>query len=306
MYDRSQNAYYAEELAGFLSKELVGENSIIYEPRSVDSVRDNSIIFVDNVWCKDFDYQRLKRFSDVLVVTNEDIRKKTETSFILTSEPRLDYIRLLNRFFLRKPSSEIHATAVVDKKAVIGKNVSIGAHTYIGPEVRIGDDTAVHQNVVISGKVGIGKRCVIKANSTIGSEGFSFIFDKNHLEHFPQIGGIVIGDDVWIGANSTVERAALDDTVIEEGVKVDDLVQIGHNARIGRFSQITAGAVICGRVVLGERCWVAPKACIDNAVVVGKNSLIGMGAVVLKDVPEGMVVAGVPAKVLRKNEVKKG
>ena len=152
-----------------------------------------------------------------------------------------------------------------------------------------------------TGKVSIGRRCVIKANSTVGSEGFSFIFDKNKLEHFPQIGGITIGDDVWIGANSTIERAALDDTVIEEGVKVDDLVQIGHNTRIGKFSQITAGAVICGRVVLGERCWVAPKACIDNAVVVGKNALIGMGAVVLKDVPEGMVVAGVPAKVLRKN-----
>ena len=301
MYDRHHNAYYAEELAGFLQKKLVGENSIIYEPRSVDSVRDNSVIFVDNVWCKDFDYKKLKTFSDVLVITNEDIRKKAECSFILTEEPRLDYIRMLNRFFLRKPVAEVHPTAVVDKKAVIGQSVSIGAHAFIGPEVRIGDDTAVHQNVVITGKVSIGRRCVIKANSTVGSEGFSFIFDKNKLEHFPQIGGITIGDDVWIGANSTIERAALDDTVIEEGVKVDDLVQIGHNTRIGKFSQITAGAVICGRVVLGERCWVAPKACIDNAVVVGKNALIGMGAVVLKDVPEGMVVAGVPAKVLRKN-----
>ncbi len=305
MYDRSQNAYYAEELAGFLQKDLVGENSIIYEPRSVDSVRDNSVIFIDNVWCKDFEYQKLKPFADVLVITNEDIRKKTPASFIVTPEPRLDYIRLLNRFFLRKPSAEVHPTAAVDKKAVIGKNVSVGAHAYIGPDVHIGDDTAVHQNVVISGKVSIGKRCVIKANSTIGSEGFSFIFDKDKLEHFPQIGGIVIGDDVWIGANSTVERAALDDTVIEDGVKVDDLVQIGHNTRIGRFSQITAGAVICGRVILGERCWVAPKACIDNAVVVGKNSLIGMGAVVLKDVPEGVIVAGVPAKILRKNEAKR-
>lgn len=305
MYDRSQNAYYAEELAGFLNKKYVGENSIVYEPRSVDSVRDNSLIFVDNVWCTDFDYTKLKGLSDVLIVTNEDISKKTHCSFIVTPEPRLDYIRLLNRFFLKRPAAEIHPTAVIDKKAVLGKNVSVGAHAYVGPEAKIGDDTAIHPNVVISGKVSIGKRCVIKANSTIGSEGFSFIFDKNHLEHFPQIGGILIGDDVWIGANSTVERAALDDTVIEEGVKIDDLVQIGHNTRIGRWSQITAGAVVCGRVNLGEKCWVAPKACIDNAVVVGKNSLIGMGAVVLKDVPESTVVAGVPAKVLRKNEPKK-
>ena len=304
MYDRHQNAYYAAELASFLKKELTGENIVVYEPRSVNSVKNNSMIFVDNVWCKDFQYHQLRAFSEVLVITNEDIRTKTQSSFIVTPEPRLDFIRLLNQFFLKKPAAEIEPSAVVDKRAVVGKNVSIGANSFIGPDVTIGDETVIQQNVVISGKVSIGKRCVIKANATIGSEGFSFIFDKDHLEHFPQIGGIVIGDDVWIGANATVERAALDDTVIEEGVKVDDLVQIGHNARIGRFSQITAGAVICGRAVLGERCWVAPNACIDNAVVIGKNSLIGMGSVVLKDVPEAVVVAGVPAKILRKNNLK--
>lgn len=301
MYQRQHNAVYAEDLAAFLGKGLIGENVLIYEPRSVHAIKNNALLFVDNVWCKDFDYGRLESFQEILVLTNEDIREKADCSFIITDQPRLDFVNILHRFFVRPAPARIHASAAIDPLAVLGKNVSVGPNVCIGPEVSIGDNTTVEANVVISGKVSIGRNCVIKANSTIGSEGFSFIFDRQQLQHFPQIGAIVIGENVWIGSNSTVERAALDDTIIENDVKIDDLVQIGHNTRIGRSSQITAGAIICGRANIGERCWIAPNACIDNGVNVGNDTVIGMGSAVLKDVPAESVSAGVPAKVLRSN-----
>jgi len=301
MYLRQQNAVYAEELAAFLGRRLIGENVLIYEPRSISAIQNNALLFIDNVWCKNFNYGRLDGFEDILVLTNEDIRKKAECAFIITDQPRLDFVNILHRFFVKQSAAAIHSSADIDPLAVLGKNIIVGPNAYIGPEVSIGDNTTIEANVVISGKVSIGKNCVIKANSTIGSEGFSFIFDRQKLQHFPQIGGIVIGENVWIGSNSTVERAALDDTIIENDVKIDDLVQIGHNTRIGRSSQITAGAIICGRASIGERCWIAPNACIDNGVIVGNDSVIGMGSAVLKDVPAESVSAGVPAKFLRSN-----
>lgn len=302
MFQKQPNSVYAEEIAAFLGKKLVGENVLIYEPRSVHAIKNNALIFVDNVWCKNFDYNRLESFQDILVLTNEDIRQKSNCSFIKTDQPRLDFINILHRFFIRTAPASIHNSAVIDPQAALGKSVAVASNVYIGPEVSVGDNTTIEANVVISGKVSIGKNCVIKANSTIGSEGFSFVFERQRLQHFPQIGAIVIGDNVWIGSNSTVERATLDDTIIEDEVKIDDLVQIGHNTRIGHSSQITAGSIICGRVNIGARCWIAPNACIDNGVTVGDDSVIGMGSVVLKNVPAVSVFAGVPAKFLRINK----
>lgn len=301
MYERYENSYYASEFAKFLSRDLIGEDCVIYEPRSIHKPKDHCVIFLQKSPEVPFDFSVLDEYEDVLLITN-DKPAAINCSLIVTEEPRLDFIRSLNRFFVRSPLPELHPTAIVHPKAQIGENVSIGAHAVIGPDVSIGDDTAIHQNVVISGKVQIGRHCVIKANSTIGSEGFGFVVDKDRLEHFPQIGNIVIGDDVWIGANSTVERANLDETVIEDGVKIDDLVQIGHDSRIGRLTLVTCGVVVCGRAIIGQGCRLAPRSCINVGVTVGDGALVGMGSVVLSDVPPKMVVVGVPARVLRQRK----
>jgi UDP-3-O-[3-hydroxymyristoyl] glucosamine N-acyltransferase len=141
---------------------------------------------------------------------------------------------------------------------------------------------------------------VIKANSTIGSEGFRFIPDQEKLEHVPQIGGIRIGNHVWIGSNVAIERGSLRETVIDDEVKVDDLVQIGYDSRIGRATQITAGTIVGGGAVIEERCWIAPNSSIDAGVVIGRNSIVGMGSVIRRDVAPDSVVAGVPGRLLRK------
>ena len=253
---------------------------------------------------KEFDISTFNKYSKILVITEPEIARQLKCPCIGTSNPRLDFIKILEHFFVSKKEAVICKSARIDANVKIGKNVSIGENCVLIGNITIGDNTSILHNVVIEGDVAIGKNCVIKSNSTIGSEGFSFVFDHGKLEHFPQIGKIVIGNNVWIGSNVSVERAALDTTFIGNGTKVDDLVQIGHNTAIGECCQITAGSIICGKVILGNGCWIAPNSVIDNDVTVGCDALVGTGSVVRNDVEKNTVVAGCPAKPLKKRNEK--
>jgi UDP-3-O-[3-hydroxymyristoyl] glucosamine N-acyltransferase len=300
VYERKTDSYYANEIARFLGRRLHGENCVILQPCSLENVQDGSVLFVcERVAGEGFRAELLAGHSDLLVIVPRGFRAKLNHSYVVSPEPRLDFVRVLCQFFVKQPKPQIHPTAIVEKGAVLGHDIYVGAHSYIGPEVNVGKGTMIFNNVVITGKVDIGAHCVIKSNATIGSEGFSFVTASTHLEHFPQIGRIVIGRNVWVGSNTTIERAALDVTTIGDDVRIDDLVQVGHNVTIGRASQITAGSVICGRARIGPRVWIAPNASVDSDVVVGRGAFIGIGAVVLKDVRSATVVAGNPARFLK-------
>ncbi len=308
MYRRRYETTMASEIAAFLGRTLKGKDCPVDTVTSIDNLCDNALVFLTEVTnqkfglreAKSIDLSAFGEHGDIVLIADPAVCANAPCTCIPSDNPRLDFARALDHFFARTPAPEIHATAIICEGAQIGTGVTIGAHCYIGPHVRIGDGTRVLHNVVITGEVTIGEHCVIKSNSTIGSEGFSFIFTEGELTHFPQVGGIHIGNHVWIGSNVCIECATLDVTRIEDHVKVDDLVQIGHNSVIGTASQITAGAVICGRVVIEHGCWIAPNAVIDNGVTVGHDSMVGTGAVVRKDVEPKSVVAGVPAKLLRK------
>lgn len=300
MYQQTMDAYYAVEIAEFLNRKLVGENCILYQPCSLENLRDNSITFLSKRVCAEgYDFKKLEAFTSILLIVPEGLKEYPPCAYITTPQSRLDFVRILHRFFVKEVRPMIHPTAVIEEGAQIGKDVYVGPHVHIGREVKVGDSSQIFANVVISGKVNLGKRCVVKPNATIGSEGFSFVTDSENLEHFPQIGLIEIGQNVWIGANSTIERATLDSTIIGDNVKIDDLVQIGHNVKVGCACQITAGSIICGRACLGNRVWIAPNVTIDSNVTVGDNAFIGMGAVVLKAVEPNAVVVGNPAKFLK-------
>jgi UDP-3-O-[3-hydroxymyristoyl] glucosamine N-acyltransferase len=300
VYERKTDSYYADEIARFLGRKLHGENCVILQPCSLENIRDSSVLFIcKRVAGEGFDVGSLAGHSDLLVIVQRGFRSRLTCSYVVSPEPRLDFVRVLCHFFVKRPVPQVHPTAIVERGAVLGRDVLIGAHTYIGPEVQVGNNTMIFNNVVVTGRVEIGARCVIKSNATIGSEGFSFVTASRHLDHFPQIGRIVIGRNVWIGANTTIERAALDATTIGDDVRIDDLVQIGHNVSVGRAAQITAGAIICGRARIGPRVWIAPNACVDSAVAVGRGAFVGLGAVVLKDVKPSTVVAGSPARFLK-------
>ena len=212
-----------------------------------------------------YDLKKLEKLKNVVLLSDEKLKKLINVPIIQSKNPRLDFQQVVMEFFVDdeyKPG--IHPTAIIEKASSIGKNVFIGAHCYIGNKVKIGDNSKIFANTTIYGESKIGSNSVILSNSSIGVDGFSFSYAGKELFHFPSLGSIIIGDNVWIGPNCVVEKAQIDATIIESHAKIDESVQIGHNVIIKKFAQITAGSIICGRVKIGERCWIAP-----NSVIVG-------------------------------------
>jgi UDP-3-O-[3-hydroxymyristoyl] glucosamine N-acyltransferase len=300
MYQFKKTACHASEIAAFLERKLEGDDCVVTGPSSLEKIRNQSVLFIgQGVFERGVSLEGLIAHPELLVIVPEQLSGQVRGPHILSPQPRLDFVRVLQHFFAELPGPEIHPSAVVDPGAVLGRDVFIGPHAHIGSEAKIGDRTRILANVVVSGPVEMGADCVVKANAVIGSEGFSFVTDSENLDHFPQLGRIIIGRNVWVGSGSCIERAAIDTTIIEDDVKIDDLVQVGHNSIIGAGSQITAGTIICGRARVGRRVWIAPNACIDTGVVLGDGAFVGMGAVVLKDVEAGAVVVGNPARFLK-------
>jgi len=188
----------------------------------------------------------------------------------------------------------------ISDEAVIGKNVKIGVGCVIEGNVVIGDNTIIHHRVVIRNKTNIGKNCKIHSGVVIGEYGFGYTRnEKNEKTMLKHYGGVTIEDDVHIGDNSVIIRGAIDDTVIKKGVKINTLVHIAHNDVIGENTLITSPIHVCGSVTVGKNCHIA-GATIRNQCSVGDGAVIGLGAVVVKDVPERTTVVGNPAKPMNK------
>ncbi|HBP23319.1 MAG TPA: UDP-3-O-(3-hydroxymyristoyl)glucosamine N-acyltransferase [Planctomycetes bacterium] len=208
-----------------------------------------------------------------------------------SENPRLAYIQLLaeleRRVGFRRSQEEprVHPTARIGENVVLKKGVTIGAHTVIEP------------NVVIEENVTIGESCLIRANTSIGSDGFGYSRDPSGRPvKFIHLGSVVIGDHVEIGACTCVARGTLGNTVIEDHVKIDNLVHIAHNCTIKRGAFVIACAEVSGGVTVGENAWIAPNATLRDAISIGGGSTIGLGAVVTKSVEANSVVLGNPAR----------
>lgn len=258
-------------------------------------------------WIKEpfkFDIVSLKDFKDLLIVTTfegQTLYKDSHQSFIFCKDPKEVFFMILTAFFQTETYMPgIHPTAVVESNQ-IGKNVHIGCHTYIGKNVAIGDNVVIKNNVSIEGKVSIGDNTLIHSGVVIGLEGFGFFKNEDgNNTRVPHFGGVKIGHDVEIGANSCISRGTLDDTVIGNYVKFDNLSHVGHNVVIEDNCMIIL-STLSGSVHIGENSYIGVRSVVKNQVTIGKNCLIGMAAAVTKDVEDNKVVAGVPAKVLRDN-----
>lgn len=241
---------------------------------------------------------------DCLVLT--DVRPDTDevnfawqgNSFLVVENPRLEFIRLVREFFPPdRPPPGVHPLAVVDPSSSVAAGASVGAGCYIGPDVLIARDTILFPNVTIYGPADIGAECRIHSGAVIGADGFGYERNEDgELEPFPHIGGVWIGRNVHVGANTCIDRGSLEDTIIERGARIDNLVHIAHNVHIGRDTAVIASSMIAGSVRVGDRAWIAPSAAVMNKRTVGDDATVGLGAVVVKDVPAGATVKGVPAK----------
>lgn len=288
------------EIAYYLGKECYGLDGEICSFSSLTEIKPGSLVFA-----KKFDEKILTVLNatpGILAIVTPDYKDKLIISYILSSNPRLDYLKVLEKFFFAKEiKTGIHPTAVVEAGAEIGKGVYIGANCYIGDEVKVGEGTIICPNVIIDGKCVVGKYTYIKSGVVIGQAGFGFERDEDGIPiHFPHVGKVIIGDYVYVGANTAIDRATLENTVIGDYVKIDNLVHIAHNVVVDQGAYIIAGTILGGGVHVGKNCWIAPNVSVKQQLHIGDGALVGLGAVVLKDVEENTVVAGSPAKFLKK------
>lgn len=241
----------------------------------------------------------------VLVCLPEQEHNPARNTVMLhVKEPRRVFSEIVSRFY-----PETHKTGISDK-AAISPSAEIGADVYIGPgavvgnDCKIGDGTIIDANVTIYHKVTIGKNCHISSGAVIGADGHGYTLDENRqYKKIRHMGGVVIGDNVDIGANSCVDRGVLDDTTIGDNTKIDNLVQIAHNVVIGKNCIITAGAIICGSCTVGDNCWLAPGCVIKNGVSVAQHNQIAMNSVVYRNIKRtDTVFIGDPAAALKRFE----
>jgi UDP-3-O-[3-hydroxymyristoyl] glucosamine N-acyltransferase len=221
---------------------------------------------------------------------------------IESPNPRADFARALNLFFPPTTTPGIHPTAAVDPSALIHPSASIGPHCTIGPHTTIGPDTILHANVTVYDRAAIGTRCIIHSGAVIGADGFGFEFANGAFQKVPQVGTVEIGNDVEIGANTCIDRAALGVTRIGDGAKLDNLVHIAHNCQIGKHVVIAAQTGLAGGVTVGDYAIVGGQVGVGDKARIESRAVIGSGAGILssKIVRAGEPVWGTPARPLRR------
>jgi len=199
------------------------------------------------------------------------------------------------------PTAEIGPFVVVGSNAVIGLRVRIGASAAIGAESAVGDDSIIHSGVSIYGRVRVGARAVIHSGAVIGADGFGFELSGSAYRKVPQVGRVEIGDDAEIGANCCIDRAALGVTLIGDGTKLDNMVHIGHNCRIGKHVLIVAQTGLAGGVTVGDYAVIGGQVGVGDKARIESKAVIGSGAGILssKIVRAGEPVWGTPARPLR-------
>lgn len=196
-------------------------------------------------------------------------------------------------------TSCIGPCAVVAAGATIGVGVYIGPNCSIGRDARIGDGSRLEGNVWVGERVQVGRRARLNAGAVLGSRGFGLARGPAGWEEVPQTGSVILGDDVEIGAGTAIDRGALGDTVIEDGVKLDNLIQVAHNVRIGAHTVIAAMSGIAGSTRIGSRCMIGGCTCINGHIDIADDVVILGFSMVLKSIPEKGQYAGIPARTAR-------
>jgi UDP-3-O-[3-hydroxymyristoyl] glucosamine N-acyltransferase len=303
------------ELASRLGLELQGDGELeIVGPAPIEAAAEGTITFAVGPKYA----ARLRSSHASAAIVTREMANDTECAVLLSSDPAFDFARLLEIFFPPyRPETEIHPTAVIAADARIGENASIGAYCVIGrgviigrnavihphvvvyPGVRIGDDFTCHSHVSIREGVTIGNRVTLLNGAVIGAEGFGFVEHKGELARIPQVGGVVIEDDVEIGANTTVDRATMGATIIRRAVKLDNLIQVGHNCEVGSRTRMAAQSGLAGSVKVGQWCQFGGQSGCADHVQVGDRTRVIAQAGIHNDLPDDALVGGAPAIDLR-------
>jgi UDP-3-O-[3-hydroxymyristoyl] glucosamine N-acyltransferase len=299
------------EIAKSLEGEVLGDPSVTLTGfATTDQARPGDLTFAEN----ETYFAAAENSAATAIITGAGFNS-TKKIIIRVPNARIAFAKALALFFPEpKYSPGIHPSAVVGGSAfvdptahigphcVIGERVKIGAHcvlqagNFVGADARLGDGVNLFPNVTIYPRTQIGARVRIHAGTVIGSDGYGYVLDAGVHRKIPQIGNVIIGDDVEIGANTTVDRGALGATVIGRGTKIDNLVQIAHNVQIGEYSLIVAQAGIAGSSKLGKYLVMAGQSGVAGHLKIGNQVTISGQSGVMTDIPDGEKWLGSPAR----------
>lgn len=266
-------------------------DDIINGYSSIKNYKDNSITWFKNEEkIKTLSASSIKNIK--LAIVPYDFNNIDIKNYIKVNNPKEVFFNILEEFF--GDSNEIFRgeNNIISSKANIAVDVSIGNNCIIDDNVIIESGCKIYDNVVIRRGVILGKNCVIKSGTVIGEEGFGYSKNEEGIyKKVPHFGSVKIGNNVDIGSNTCIDKGTIDDTIIEDGVKIDNLCHIAHNVKIGKNSMVIARTQISGSVTIGENCYISTSV-IRNQINIGNNVFIGMGSIVTKDIENDNVVKG--------------
>ena len=290
------------ELATRFDCELHGDGDTLVETvATLENAAGRAISFLANPKYR----VALQRTRAAAVILKPGLETDCPVATLVAANPYATYARIA-RFLNPAPPFEpgIHPTAVVADDADVASTARVGAHAVIGSRARVGESvsvgpgaavgenvsigagTTVHARVVLMHDIQIGARCVLHPGAVLGADGFGFAREGDNWLAVPQLGRVVIGDDVSIGANTAIDRGAIEDTVIESGVIIDNLVQIGHNVRIGEHTALAGLCGVAGSVQIGRRCMIGGAVLINGHITICDDVFVTYHSTVLRSIEE--------------------
>ncbi len=316
MLNQQSSGITVAELANRLAIEFQGDgDQRILSVASFSSATNSDLCFLQS---ETYLPQLLSSQCGAVIVGQGFAQEITTAARLIAKNPHKAFVEAI---YLLKPElspdvikdSNIHPSAQVDDSAELGKNIQIAANCVIGKRVKIGDYVRIGagciveddvyigdrshllSNVTLCHDVSLGERVILHPGVVIGSDGFGLVYDEGHWVKIPHLGGVIIGDRVEIGANTTVDRGALDNTEIENGVKLDNLIQVAHNVRIGENTAIAACVGIAGSAIIGKNCRISGAAVVLGHLTITDNVTITAMSLVTKSIKQsGTYSSGTP------------
>ena len=304
------------DISALIRGELVGDGNVqIVGCSGIQDAQSGDITFLANL--KYLKQAQISKASAIIIPRQMDLLGKT---VIKADNPSFAFTQVLNHFIKIKPAIHpkgIHPSALISSKAKVAKTASVGAyaivesgasigegaviygHCYIGQGSSVGDGCLVYPHVVVREEVVIGSRVIIHSGAVIGCDGYGYVTVDGKHAKIPQVGTVIIEDDVEIGANVTIDRARFDKTVIGEGTKIDNLVHIAHNVTIGKHCLIVAQVGISGSTQIGNYVVLAGQAGIVGHLTIGDGAVVAAQSGVSKSIKAGEQVYGYPARPLK-------
>lgn len=302
---------FLSELITALGGTLQGEDVQVSRIAALENAQSDALTFLSN---SRFKSQALASQAAALLIRPADAEGISKPA-ILTDDPYLYYARAaallhpapavqpgihpratVDETAQVHPSAQIGPNVVVEAGAVIGANVVLRANVFVGANAQIGAGSILYPNVTLMNECILGERCILHPGAVIGADGFGNAWAKDHWEKIPQIGRVVLGNDVEIGANATVDRGAIDDTVLSNGVRIDNLVMLGHNVHVGEHTAMAAMSGISGSVRIGARCQFGGATRMGGHIEIGDDVILLNSALVSKSIRSKGIYAGSPVQ----------